>query len=214
MGCLLSISDKINFDNHSPFNVWFRWSDRQSTPISPRAVPELRGTLVKFQNKRKYQIAVVGLAFACFLSFVSAAYADKSFHTVQLPLVLTASGETAGFPQLVVGHVVDIHADGPTVYAIEQYMVNGAKPNTEYQVADVVWIGGCPSDPSTHPSVALPTVVLTTNANGFAQGNYKITPDTITSFGLHGATLGIVWTLTSDDVVAYSTLSCINVALD
>jgi hypothetical protein len=170
--------------------------------------------LIEFQDKRKTQIAIAGLALAGLFCFVQAAYADRSFHTVQLPLVLTAAGQTAGFPELATGHVVDTHADGPTVYAIEQYMINRAKPSTSYQVADVVWIGGCPSDPSAPPSVTLPTVVLTTNANGFAQGNYKISPDTITQFGLHGATLGIVWTLTSNGVVAYSTPSCISVALD
>lgn len=170
--------------------------------------------MIEFQDKRKNQIAIVGLVLASLFCFAPAAYADRSFHTVQLPLVLTAAGQAAGFPELATGHIVDIHADGPTVYAIEQYMINKAKPSTSYQVADVVWIGGCPSDPSTPPSAILPTVILTTNANGFAQGNYKISPDTITQFGLHGTTLGIVWTLTSDSIVAYSMSSCINVAMD
>jgi hypothetical protein len=170
--------------------------------------------LIEFQDRKKTQIAIAGLVLVSLFCLVPAAYADRSFHTVQLPLMLTTAGQTAGFPELATGHVVDIHANGPTVYAIEQYMINGAKPSASYQVADVVWIGGCPSDPSTPPDAILPTVVLTTNAHGFAQGNTMISPDTITQFGLHGATLGIVWTLTSDSVVAYSTPSCINVAMD
>jgi hypothetical protein len=169
-------------------------------------------------NSLLVRMAAISLLAFLGVGFLSASvFADQSFHTVRLPLVLTAGGQGAGFPQLTSGQVVDIHANGPTVYAIERYMINGAPPDTSLQVADVAWIGGCPSSypPLSSANIVLPTVLLTTDSNGFAQGGITITPSLITEFGLHGVTLGIIWTLTSDSrIVVYSTPSCINVALD
>ena len=38
-------------------------------------------------------------------------------------------------------------------------MINGATPNSNFQVADVAWLGGCPSSTSTPPSFTLPTLL-------------------------------------------------------
>jgi hypothetical protein len=106
---------------------------------------------------------------------------------------------------------MDIHANGPKIYSIEEYMINGVKPNTEYQVANVVWLAGRPSsNPDiTTADLVLPTMIITSNANGFAHGTILGSPEGVP----HGITVGIVWTFTAEAVIAYST-SCINVALD
>jgi len=138
-------------------------------------------------------------------------YADQVFHTEQLPLILTSAGAAAGHPVLLSGHVVDIHANGPQIYALERYMLGGAKPDTSYQVKLNFSLTGC-----EHPQKFLfPTALLTTNAQGDAHGNFTFTPATVRAAGLHaGMTLGITWLFVSDGITAYQTPSCIDVGLD
>ncbi len=170
-----------------------------------------RGTLVKLHNHGATKIAFAGLALLGLLCLVPAVYADSAFHTVQLPVARTAAGLSAGFPELKLGHVMDIHANGPTIYSIEQYTLSGSKPNTDYQVANVVWFAGCPSanpDIST-ADLTLPTMVITSNANGFAHGTILGSPEGVP----HGITVGVLWTFTAGDTAAYAS-PCVNVALD
>ena len=137
--------------------------------------------------------------------------ADQSFHTMRLPLSLTAAGEAAGQPTLRAGQVVDIHANGPTVYAIEQYLLNGAEPNTEYQV-----VLGFHQDTNCAPGgfydFVLPGVTLTTDAHGDAHGQARNTPADIPPI-LHNTDWGIVWTFVDGSVHAYST-ACAKVHID
>jgi hypothetical protein len=138
-------------------------------------------------------------------------YADQTFHTTRLPLILTTDGTAAGHPALQSGHVVDIHANGPKIYALERYMINGAKPNTDYQVQLSVSLTGC----NGPQNVLVPTALLVTNAQGNAYGNFTFTPAAVASSGLHAdMTLGITWMLLSGGIAAYQTPSCINVPLD
>jgi len=138
-------------------------------------------------------------------------YADQTFHTARLSLVLTSAGSAAGHPNLRSGHVVDIHTNGPIIYALERYIVSGAKPHTDYQVELSVSLTGC----ANPQNVLVPTALLVTNAQGNAHGNWTFTPANVAAAGLHaGMTLGITWTLVSGGVTAYQTPSCINVPLD
>jgi hypothetical protein len=57
-------------------------------------------------------------------------------------------------------------------------------------------------------------VTLTTDANGNAHGQARITPEQVASFGLHDTDWGIVWTLVDGaGVVAYSA-TCTDLHID
>ncbi len=155
--------------------------------------------------KTKYLLFMILVPLT--LAFPSLAYADQSFHTSRLNFALTTAGSAAGNPQLIAGQVVDIHANGPKIGAIERYMINGAKPNTAYQVTLRIFSKNCAGS-FLFP---IPTALLTTNNHGFAQGGHVFTPTDLAPF--KGTTAGVVWTLVSDGVVAYDT-SCIFVTID
>src|SRR6266542_1717276 len=75
-------------------------------------------------------------ALALLLAPITLALADQDFHTERLPFSLTAEGAAAEppHPTLRSGHVVDIHANGPQIGALERYVINGARPNSSYDV--------------------------------------------------------------------------------
>lgn len=151
------------------------------------------------------------LVLALVAFFALPVYADRTFHTEQQPLVLTSAGAAAGHPDLRAGHVVDVHANGPQIYSLERYMLNGAKPNTAYQVTLSVSLTGCGSP----QIVQVPTALLSTNTQGDANGNWTFTPQDVAAAGLHaGMTLGITWMFVSGGVAVYQTPACVNVGLD
>jgi len=136
--------------------------------------------------------------------------ADQLFHTVRLSLGLTPDGAMHGHPALRSGHVVDIHPNGPVNGAHERYLLNGAKPNTAYDVVLRVFDGNCagPADPSLDP---LKTVTLTTNQQGNAQGKFDFPAAAPLPAPIF---FGVRWTLVDENgVVAYDT-DCITVGLD
>ena len=61
--------------------------------------------------------------------------------------------------------VENIHANGPNVFAHEQYVVNGAEPNTTYSVALWIYAAGSGSCAGA-PTVKFTTETFTTNAAG------------------------------------------------
>jgi hypothetical protein len=137
-------------------------------------------------------------------------FADQSQHTTQLPLTLTPAGASAGHPALRSGHVVNTHTSGSVNFAIEDYMVNGAKPNTTYQVVLRLFGGTC-AGPFLF---AFPNgATLATDAQGNAHSQDKISPADVAAMGLHNKDFGIVWTLAAGSVSAYST-ACTNVHID
>jgi len=138
------------------------------------------------------------------------AVADQSQHTTRLSLSVTASGAAAGHPELQSGQVVNTHTSGPVNFAIEDYMVNGAKPDTAYGVVLLLFAGSC-SGPLAFPFAN--GAVLTTDAHGDAHGQAKISPAQVAEFGLHNTDWGIAWTLLAGGVTAYTT-ACSQVHID
>lgn len=138
------------------------------------------------------------------------AVADQSQHTARLALSVTAAGAAAGHPELQSGQVVNTHASGPVNFAIEDYMVNGAKPDAAYDVVLLLFAGSC-SGPLAFPFAN--GAVLTTDAHGDAHGQAKITPAQVATFGLHDTDWGITWTLVAGGVTAYTT-ACSQVHID
>ena len=149
-------------------------------------------------------LLAIALAVLAVGSLAPVARADSSFHSERIPLM-----SVSGTP-LQSGFVVDIHTNGPTVYALERYVLNGAEPNTTYSVVSQVYL-----DPTCGSNFfgAIPDATLQTNVAGNGEASNIIRPDLITEFGLHNTTLGIVWQVWSGETLAYQT-SCISVPLD
>src|SRR4051794_38759218 len=128
------------------------------------------------------------------LAVPAAAHADKVFHTLHAELV-----PVNGAP-LRSGFVNDIHTNGVVNAAHERYQLNGALPNTTYNVQILVYLFDTTC--STAPLV-IPTATLATNRSGNAQGgaDFPAAP----SGPLAGAEHGIRWQFVGPTGVAYQT---------
>jgi hypothetical protein len=130
------------------------------------------------------------------------AVADRVYHSSHYEL--TAVGATP----LRSGFVENIHANGPNVYAHEQYVVNGAAPNTTYQVVLMIFPGDttCSSTP-----MSIPAATIHTNTAGNGVAYHVFTP--ADADGLRGMTVGGIWTLSAGSSPDYQT-GCETVVLD
>lgn len=130
------------------------------------------------------------------------ALADKVYHSRHYRL-----RPVNGAP-LRSGFVENIHANGPTVYAHELYVLNGARPNTTYRVVLRIYPGDTTC--STTP-ILLQTALLRTNVAGNGHASHVFTP--ADANGLHGLTVGARWTLYKGTAARYRT-GCETVVLD
>jgi hypothetical protein len=139
-------------------------------------------------------VTVFALSLVSVLLLAPSAVADKAFHTLHADL-----HSVNGAP-LQSGFVNDVHTNGVVNAAHEIYHLNGASPNTTYQVAISLFL----VDPtcSTAP-IVLPTTQLTTNGAG--NGNASFTFPAGPPSPLAGPTHGILWKLTGPTGVAYET---------
>jgi len=95
-------------------------------------------------------------------------FADQTYHSERLPV---HSLVRSVYP-LRNGVVVNIHTNGPVNYAVEEYILNGAKPDTTYHLVRVF------SD-SLFPFAGLPLYTgfdLQTDKNGNGNCNLKALP--------------------------------------
>jgi hypothetical protein len=130
------------------------------------------------------------------------ASADAVYHSEHLGL------SPVGNAPLRSGFVENIHANGPNVYAHEQYVLNGAEPSSTYQVVLMVF----PLDTTCSSSpIPIPTATITTNLAGNDNAFHVFTP--ADADGLHGLTVGGMWVVMSGSTVAYKT-SCTTIHLD
>lgn len=155
----------------------------------------------KSRVSRRLAAAALVAAMAT-MAVVPGARADQVFHTERIPLI-----PVNGAP-LQSGFVVDIHTNGPVISALEHYQLNGAMPNTTYQVvSQISFDPDCATTPLT-----LPDGTLQTNAAGNGElARTPITPDQVA--GLGGLTIGINWQVLQGGAVVYQT-GCIPVRLD
>lgn len=144
---------------------------------------------------------VVSAAAALSLALAAPASADQAFHTERFPLT-----PVAGAP-LKSGAVIDIHTEGPTVYALERYQLVGAEPGATYVVTLLVH-GDAGCDELIIP---VETATFTTNAAGNGHGQARFVPADVA--GLPTGTYFIDWQVSEGGSVAYST-GCVPVALD
>lgn len=152
-------------------------------------------------------LTILLLTFGTF--FAKPVSANQVYHTQNLDLTLTAAGMLAGHPVLRAGHVINIHANGPVIGALERYLIEGAKSDTAYQVKAHVFTscGGS-------LVLTLDDTTLMTDTNGNAHGGIVISDSTID--GLLGSastlTFGVQWVLISEGTTAYQTV-CTTVTL-
>ena len=145
---------------------------------------------------------VLALSTVLVTALALPAAADATYHSGHIPFA------PLGAAQLRSGFVENIHANGPNVFAHEQYVVNGAEPNTTYDVVLTISIG----DPTcTSPSFAMTTATVTTNAAGNGTADHVFTP--ADAAGLRGLLLGGMWQLVKGGSPVYAT-ACEAVQLD
>jgi hypothetical protein len=102
-----------------------------------------------------------------------------------ISLTPVAAGEAGS------GFVENIHANGPNIYAHEQYSLNNGSPSTTYEV--VIHLSAPADTTCSAPFLVLTTASFTTNVAGNGSANHVFTP---TDAGpLRGATWRAYWTL-------------------
>ena len=132
-----------------------------------------------------------------------AARADQVYPSQHIAL------QPVGREPLRSGFVENIHANGPTIFAHEIYVLNGAEPATTYQVTLNLFVG----DPTCAGSVGVrtPTAAITTKTVGNGRGDAVFTPSAAAPF--RHATHGVIWTVSVGSAVKYMT-GCHVVTLD
>ena len=137
------------------------------------------------------------------LALAPPALADAVYHSAHIAL------SPVGSAPLQSGFVENAHANGPNVFAHEQYVLNGASPNTTYTVT--VHIAGASDTTCAGPFLNLDTATLTTNPAGNAAGLQVFGPADVGD--LANSTVHVYWTVSTGGSVAYQT-SCQTIMLD
>jgi hypothetical protein len=149
-------------------------------------------------------LAVVTAAVLGVGLMVAPALADAGYHSSHIELLPT------GATPLRSGFVENIHVNGPNVFAREVYVLNGAQPETTYQITLNIFV----TDPSCtgSPGAVVPTAAITTNTAGNGQGAAVFRPADVPAV-LRNATHGIIWTVSDASGVVFSS-GCERVSID
>jgi hypothetical protein len=154
---------------------------------------------------RNIRHLLIALLVALVLSVaVYPAFADDVYQSEHLALA-----PEAGFP-LRSGFVQNIHVNGPIVFAHENYVLNGALPDTTF----VVWFFVHPTC-DYGPVAWFPTTSFSTNVAGNGKGQAIMAPEDVPP-DAHGTVIGGHWELWTDGAggrLAYST-PCTTIVLD
>jgi hypothetical protein len=145
-------------------------------------------------------LALVGISLFGIVVNVSA---DSVYHTERINL------EPVGGAPLRSGAVINIHANGPTIYAHELYELNGASSNTTYQVVLMLFAGN--TSCSGTADLVITSAILSTNISGNGQAEHVFTPQD--AAGLSGLTVSAQWQLWNGATLDYQT-GCSVVTLD
>jgi hypothetical protein len=136
-------------------------------------------------RRTRVQLTAVLAAIALPLVVAGPVAADEVYHTERL--TLEAVGDAAGS-----GFVVNIHPNGPLVFASERYALRGAAPNTTYSVHLIVDASAldCPFAGLDITMAA----AMTTNrvGNATTPADFYFTPEAIPPC-LHNGSFPIHW---------------------
>jgi hypothetical protein len=133
-----------------------------------------------------------------------AARADQVYHSAHIAL------HPVGDEPLRSGFVENIHVNGPTIFAHEIYVLNGAEPATTYRVTLNIFVRD-PTCMGSSPAV-IQTAAITTNAAGNGRGDAVFRPSDVPA-ELRNATHGIIWTVSDSSGIEFSS-GCQVVTLD
>jgi hypothetical protein len=148
-------------------------------------------------------VILMALLAVGLFGMVRNASADAVYHTERLEL------EPVGGAPLRSGSVVNIHANGPNVYAREVYQLNGAAADSTYQVVLLGYLGS--TSCSGTPDLMVPTAVIHTNTSGNGLASFVFRPADVA--GLNGLTVGVMWQVWNGASLDYQT-GCTAVTLD
>ena len=153
---------------------------------------------------RKYRrpSTVVLATVALVLGWSPTAQADKVFHTTQFPLSSVADDSVHGW-------VIDVHTQGPRVYAQERYLLRDVVPGQTYVMNLYAY-----SDPDCSDLVVpVPgTATMTANASGNARGATTFVPAAVE--GLPRTTYHLRWQVADGTGAVVLQTACVAVALD
>ena len=148
--------------------------------------------------------SVAAVSLAALGALAPSAAADAVYHTQHMEL------EAVGSAPLRSGFVQNIKANGPTIYAHEVYVLNGAAPRASYTVTNHFFFDdpACGDPANDFPS---DTAELRTNRAGNARADVFFVPADVAGFeGVHG----VRWTIqNAAGQVVYRT-GCSTVTLD
>jgi hypothetical protein len=171
-------------------------------PNTALGVPAAAESTARYRS-RLSALAAAGALLASLSG--SATYADQQYHSQHYDLT-----PVNGAP-LVSGFVENIHANGPTVFAHERYVLNGVSPDSLYQVVLSIWTSN--STCSGSPTFQLHPAELQTNAAGNAEAGHTFSPQVVEQAGLLGHTVSAKWQLWTGGSPNYET-GCEVVPLD
>jgi hypothetical protein len=155
--------------------------------------------------RRRFRLVVAAAAAALTSLSGTAAYADQQYHSQHYDLTPVSGAPLQG------GFVENIHADGPIVFAHERYVLNGASPDSLYQVVLSIWTSNLTC--SGGSTFQLHPAELQTNAAGNAEAGDTFSPQDVEQAGLLGRTVSAMWQLWTDGSPSYET-GCEVVPLD
>jgi hypothetical protein len=142
------------------------------------------------------------LALVCVLFAGGTALADSVYHTEILQLE-PQNGATGS------GTVVNIHPNGPNVFAHERYSLVDADPNASYAVFLRIFLESRDCSGSV---ISLNTAQLDTNGAGNGTAAAVLTPENVA--GLRGMTFSINWHVVGARAGPYYATRCTVVTLD
>ena len=121
--------------------------------------------------------------------------ADASYHTERLALMPV--GGSAG-----TGMVVNIHPNGPTVFATERYAVRGAEPESTYTVFLIIDASDLDCDFESLSIQMKAELVTNVAGNATSPADFYFTPEGVPSC-LRDASFPIHWEVTLDGTVTH-----------
>jgi hypothetical protein len=161
----------------------------------------------QYSSPRFSKKAVAAMLVTLLLAaMVSVAAADGVYHSEHIEF------HPVGDQPLRSGFVENIHTNGPQLYALERYVLNGASPNTEFYIKPLIYLAnaGC-----TDGLIPFP-VESSISTNHVGNGTALVTLLPEAAAGLGGLTVNVRWQLlvdAADGPVAYET-ECAVITLD
>ena len=149
---------------------------------------------------------VATLIMMLLLVMVSITAADGVYPSDHIPF------HPVGDQPLKSGFIENIHTNGPQLYAIERYVLNGASPNTDYYIKPLVYL----ADANCTDGLIPFPIENTISTNHVGHGTTLVTLPPEAAAGLDGLTINVRWQLVvgaPDGPVAYET-DCAVIVLD